>query len=70
MNKKCTYSGSNRGPLACEANVITNYTTGAIKYFTYSFYLYTLFYAKFISEINKCFKFLFIVFEEKNIILY
>lgn len=34
-DKKCTYSGSNRGPLACEANVITNYTTGAIVYLAF-----------------------------------
>lgn len=27
--KKCVCSGSIRGPFACEANVITNYTTEA-----------------------------------------
>ena len=31
--KKCTHPGSNRGPLACEANVITNYTMSATIYY-------------------------------------
>ena len=29
--KLCPLPGSNRGPFACEANVITNYTKGTVQ---------------------------------------
>lgn len=55
MYKKCTYSGSNRGPLACEANVITNYTTGATVYMRplSHKYGYAVPYANIIVKISK-----------------